>query len=178
VAHDQISHAADFIGQSVRAEDASRPAPSDSAATATAGHPLVLFDGVCGLCNWSVDFLLRHDSRAVLRFAPLQGSTAASILASTPPHDPQAPTSSEDSDSLKSLILVDDDGIHRRSTAVIRILRLLGGKWKLAAALLWLVPKPIRELGYRLTASNRYRLFGKKETCRMPSPQERQRFLP
>lgn len=128
-------------------------------------HPVIFFDGVCGLCNTTVDFLLRQDRKGVFRFAPLQGELAAGRL------------SAADVASLKSLVLWDEKGIHRRSTAVWRILRGLGGGWKFLAALLWAVPWPVRDVGYRLVSVLRYRLFGKKDACRMPTTEERSRFL-
>lgn len=129
-------------------------------------HPIVFFDGVCGLCNRSVDFLLRRDSNAVFQFAPLQGETARTRF----------PFVSDE--SLQTIILLDEQGVHRRSTAVVRILWRLGGAWKIAAVMLWLIPKPVREIGYRLVAKFRYRLFGKREACRLPTPAERERLLP
>lgn len=129
------------------------------------GAPIVFFDGVCGLCNSSVDFVLRHDRRGRLRFAPLQGEMAARLL-------PAA-----DRENLGSLVLWSEGHTFRRSTAVVRILWQLGGFWTIPAACLWLIPAPLRNGGYRLVAALRYRLFGKKETCRLPTPEERGRFL-
>lgn len=132
--------------------------------TANTG-PIVFFDGVCGLCNSSVDFVLRNDVHGRLLFAPLQGTTAGQLL-------PEA-----DRNNLGSLVLAENGRLYRRSAAVVRILWKLGPLWKLPAALLWIIPAPIRNLGYRLVAALRYRLFGKKTACRMPSPEERSRFL-
>lgn len=134
-------------------------------AAVVAHGPIVFFDGVCGLCNSSVDFVLRHDHRGRLRFAPLQGTTAEQLL----------PT--DDRENLGSLVLWDDGSLYRRSTAVVRILWTLGSGWRIPAALLWLIPAPLRNAGYRLVAALRYRLFGQKTACRMPSPEERSRFL-
>jgi predicted DCC family thiol-disulfide oxidoreductase YuxK len=136
------------------------------ASDSPAQHPIVFFDGVCGLCNTSVDFLIARDRRRVLRYAPLQGETAAARL------DPR------DIESLKSIVLADCDGVHRQSTAIVRTLRHLGGGWKLAGWLLWVIPRPLRNIGYRFVSANRYRLFGKKDACRMPTPEERALFLP
>lgn len=127
--------------------------------------PVVFFDGVCGLCNSSVDFVLRHDVQGRLKFAPLQGETAARLLPSA------------DRENLGSLVLWDNGRMYRRSPAVVRILWRLGPFWRLMGGLIWLVPLPLRNAGYRLVAALRYRLFGKKETCRLPSPEERSRFL-
>jgi predicted DCC family thiol-disulfide oxidoreductase YuxK len=133
---------------------------------APADHPILFFDGVCGLCNASVDALLKRDRSGALRFAPLQGETAARLL-------PE-----EDIRGLKSLVLIDSAGVHRRSGAVVRVLRHLGGRYRFYGALLWTIPRPLRDLGYRVVSRLRYRLFGKKETCRLPTPKERERFLP
>jgi len=128
-------------------------------------HPVLFFDGVCGLCDATVHWLLERDRHAVLRFAPLQGETAATVL---PPADSQ---------DLRSVVLLDGDGIHRRSTAAIRTLRHLGGRYRTFARLLWFVPRPLREVSYRVISKIRYRLFGKKDLCRLPRPGENERFL-
>ena len=127
--------------------------------------PIVFFDGVCGLCNKFVDFLLRHDRQAVLRFAALQGETARRLLSDT------------DARSLDTMMYVDRRGTFRRSAAVVRILRHLGGVWAIGGGILWIVPLPLRDIGYRFVALMRYRVFGKRETCRLPSTDERERFL-
>lgn len=148
------------------AETPSRSAPADAASPAETS-PIVFFDGVCGLCNASVDFILAKDRKGVFRFAPLQGETAAAML--TP----------EDIASLKSLVLRDEKGrIFRRSTAIWRILWTLGGSMRVLGAALWTVPWPLRDVGYRAISACRYRLFGKKDACRLPTPAERRRFLP
>jgi predicted DCC family thiol-disulfide oxidoreductase YuxK len=128
--------------------------------------PIVFFDGVCGLCNRAVDFIFTHDHSGVFRAAPLQGETAARCLE---PRDTQR---------LGSLVLLTEEGVFRRSSAVVRILSRLGGGWRIAGGLLWLIPRPMRDLGYELVARNRYRVFGRKETCRLPKPDEVGRLLP
>jgi predicted DCC family thiol-disulfide oxidoreductase YuxK len=128
-------------------------------------YPIVFFDGVCGLCNASVDRLLRWDRRAVLRFAPLQGSTAAAML---PPHMVR---------DLDSLVLLDAQGPHLRSDAALLALKYVGGPWRLLSALR-VVPRPLRDGVYGLIARRRYQWFGRKESCRLPGPQEREPFLP
>lgn len=127
--------------------------------------PTVFFDGVCGLCNASVDRLLRWDRRGVLRFAPLQGDTAARSL----------PTRL--ADQMDTLVLLDARGIHQRSDAALLALRHLGWPWGLLS-LLRAVPRPLRDLVYDFIARRRYRWFGRKESCRFPLPHERDRFLP
>jgi predicted DCC family thiol-disulfide oxidoreductase YuxK len=127
---------------------------------------ILFFDGVCGLCNKSVDFVLVRDRRGTIKFAPLQGDTARSLL--TP----------ADRENLNTMVLWVKGQSYRKSAAAVRVLWRLSLGWQILGTLLWLIPLPLRNLGYSLIARNRYRFFGKKETCRMPSPEERQRFLP
>ena len=129
-------------------------------------RPVVFFDGVCGLCNASVDFFLKRDRGGVFLFAPLQGETAKERL------------DVKDTDNLGSVVLQVDGKTFRHSSAVARMLWRLGGFWGFVGAMLWLIPWPIRHLGYKTVAVFRYRLFGKKESCRLPTPEERSRFLP
>lgn len=133
---------------------------------ATSLGPIVFFDGVCGLCNESVDRLIQWDRQAVFRLAPLQGETARQVL--TP----------ADTSQLGSVVLHVDGRSYRKSSAVVRILWRLGPLGLIAGTALWLIPRPMRDFGYAIIAQNRYRWFGKKETCRMPTPKERSRFLP
>jgi predicted DCC family thiol-disulfide oxidoreductase YuxK len=143
-----------------------QPSAAFNAPPSAVLHPVIFFDGVCGLCNRFVDFVLRRDPGGLFRFSPLQGETAAEQL--TP----------ADITDLKTMVVVDGDQTYRKSAAVIRVLQRLGGFWHVASALFWLAPRPLRDLGYSWIANNRYAIFGKKETCRMPSADERARFLP
>jgi len=136
-----------------------------SANSARIDQPTVFFDGVCGLCNHSVDWLLAHDPEHKLRFAPLQGTTAREIL------------DEEIRNRLDTLVLVRDGETFTRTAAVSRILITLGGRWRVLGGLLWIIPAPIRDLGYGTVSRLRYRLFGKHESCRLPTPQERGLFL-
>jgi predicted DCC family thiol-disulfide oxidoreductase YuxK len=129
-------------------------------------QPVIFFDGVCGLCNQFIDFVIRRDTAGTFCFAPLQGETARERL------------SAADTTDLATVVLLDETGTHRRSKAVVQILMRLGTGWKIAGVLLAVIPRPLRDLGYKLVARFRYALFGKKETCRMPTPEERLRFLP
>ena len=135
--------------------------PSDQLAE----QRIVLFDGVCGLCSHAVDYLLRHDPQGRLRFAPLQGTTASRLV----PHDVR--------DRLDTMVYSRQGVLYYRSAAVVRMLRDLGGLQTVLGTLLWIIPGPLRDVGYRCVSTLRYRLFGKHETCRMPTPQERARFL-
>lgn len=129
---------------------------------------MVYFDGVCGLCNRFVDFVLRRDRRGVFRFAPLQGGTASERLSQgRRPGNPE----------LRTLLVEDKDGVHEKSEAVLRVLAELGGAWRLFG-IAKRVPRALRDGLYDLLARNRYRLFGKRETCRLPTAGERARFLP
>ena len=128
-------------------------------------NPILFFDGVCGLCNSVVDWVLRNDRRGIVLFSPLQGETAQQRL-------PDG-----DRERLDTVVFIEGDRITRRSTAIVRLLSHLGGVWTVLAWLLWLIPWPLRDVGYRAVSKLRYRLFGKKETCRLPTPDERARFL-
>ena len=128
-------------------------------------HPTVFFDGVCGLCSQSVNWLLAHDPTHKLRFAPLQGTTAGIKL--------DAALRSR----LDTLVFVCDGQTYTRTAGVCRILMTLGGRWRVLGGLLWIVPSPIRNLGYRIVSRLRYRLFGKYESCRLPTAEERAVFL-
>lgn len=130
-------------------------------------HPIVFFDGVCHLCNRAVDFLLRVDRRGVLRFAAIQGETAGAVL----PPLREAP-------EVWAMFYADGSGVYEASDAVLRIGRRLGGAWALLAAVAAIVPRPLREAAYRLVARNRYRWFGRRDSCRLPASGERERFLP
>jgi predicted DCC family thiol-disulfide oxidoreductase YuxK len=141
-------------------------APAAASEPSVGGGPIVFFDGVCGLCNRFIDFVIKRDRAGVFRFAPLQGETARERLPAADVRD------------VNTMVLVDEQGVFRKSTAATRILLRLGGAWSLVGGTLRLIPPPLRDAGYSLVARYRYRIFGKKETCRMPTPAERGRFLP
>jgi predicted DCC family thiol-disulfide oxidoreductase YuxK len=127
---------------------------------------VVLFDGVCNFCNSAVNFIIDRDPAGYFRFAPLQSETARRILA-----DCKLP-----SEFVDNIILVENGNCHGRSNAALRILRRLRGP---SAVLYYLVliPRPIRDAVYDWFARHRYRLFGKRSACSIPSPQIRARFL-
>ncbi|HEV8238403.1 MAG TPA: DCC1-like thiol-disulfide oxidoreductase family protein [Thermoanaerobaculia bacterium] len=132
---------------------------------------LVLYDGVCGLCNRLVRFLLRADRGAVLTFAPLQGPTAARLAEK---HDFPL--------DVKTMIYVRHFGlkherVYVRSDGVLRALGDVGGVWWLLSGLR-IVPRFVRDPLYDWVARNRYRWFGKYDSCPLPSPDQRARFLP
>jgi predicted DCC family thiol-disulfide oxidoreductase YuxK len=130
--------------------------------------PVVLFDGACTLCDGAVRLLLRLDRRAVFRVAPL-GSAAAGALLSALPERPAA--------LPDSVLLVDDAGLHTRSSAALRIARRLPWPWPWLAAVAWLVPGGIRDAAYDVVARHRHRWFGRRDACRLPTPEEAGRFL-
>jgi len=124
---------------------------------------VIFFDGVCGLCNAWVDFILKRDRAGIFSFAPLQGNYAKEM-------EPEA------SKNLNTMIYFVSGQRYYRTGAILRILRDLGGIWYLAWVF-WFVPFFIRDFLYGLIARNRYRIFGKKENCRIPTPKEKVRFL-
>jgi predicted DCC family thiol-disulfide oxidoreductase YuxK len=134
--------------------------------------PILLYDGVCGLCNRSVQFILRHDLRVLFRFASLQSPSAQTILV----------RHGADPADLDTVYLVvnynqPDEALLARSDAVADILGRLGGVWNLLGAVLRIIPRPLRDWGYNLVARNRYRIFGHYDTCPLPTPETRSRFL-
>lgn len=126
---------------------------------------IILFDGVCNLCNNSVQFIIRHDKDAYFKFASLQSDFGGRLKeAKQIPND------------VDSIILVENGKVYMQSSAILRIARHLDGAWKLAAAAL-IIPRPIRDLIYRYVARNRYRWFGRQDQCMLPSPDLKERFL-
>lgn len=129
-------------------------------------HPILLFDGVCNLCSGAVQFVIRRDPEARFRFASLQSAVGQRYLDELP----------IDRQALDSVILVEGGRWYGESDAVLRMARHLGGAWK-ALAVFRLIPRPVRDWAYRLVARHRYRWFGKKESCWLPTPELRRRFL-
>ena len=129
-------------------------------------HPVVIFDGVCNLCNASVDFIIRHDQAGYFKVSANQHETGQRILQEQ----------GVDPASVDTVFLYENGQLYRRSTAALRIARRLGFPWHLLYGFI-IIPAPIRDAVYKVIARNRYRWFGKKETCRLPTPEERARFL-
>ena len=145
-------------------------------------HPIILYDGVCGLCNRLNHFVLRRDSGAIFRFASLQSPFAARILTrhGANPQDLDTVYVVVNHDLTKHDLAKEthaDERLLPRSDAIIFVLKKLGGFWKLLGLVLQLLPRPLRNAAYRLVARNRYRIFGRSETCMLPSPEYRNRFL-
>ncbi len=128
-------------------------------------HPIVLFDGVCNLCEWAVQFIIKRDRKALFRFASLQSAVGKRLQAQH-----QLP------DSLDSFILIEDGKVFWESTAALRVARKLRMPWPLFWGFRFL-PAGLRDGGYRFIARNRYRWFGKKDSCLMPTPALKARLL-
>ena len=132
-------------------------------------NPILLYDGVCGLCNRLVQFVLKRDSSGHFRFASLQSDFASRILRQH----------GLDPNDLDTVYLVEEPGqrLTARSDAVISVLRELGGFWRAVAFLMRALPKSLRDWGYNIVAHNRYRIFGKHDSCLLPEEKYRHRFL-
>ena len=135
-------------------------------------HLIVFYDGICGLCNRLVQFLLKRDTRDRLRFASLQSDFAFKVLSrhGIDPKDLDTVHVVENYEQANERVL-------NRSDAILRASRELGGVWAFAAMLGSVVPRPLGNVFYRFVATNRYRVFGKYETCMLPEPQQRAKFL-
>ncbi|WP_042355850.1 thiol-disulfide oxidoreductase DCC family protein [Bacillus rubiinfantis] len=126
---------------------------------------IIIFDGVCNLCDHSVQFILKHDPTESFLFASLQGETGKRLQ--------EKHRIRPDSDSF---ILIEGEKYYMESTAALKVCRKLSGGWKLISVLL-IIPRPIRDAAYRVIARNRYNWFGKKESCLVPKPEWKSRFL-
>jgi predicted DCC family thiol-disulfide oxidoreductase YuxK len=129
-------------------------------------RPIVLFDGLCNVCDGSVQAILKRDREGIFRFASLQGRFGQETLKrmGMPTND------------LETLVLLEDGKIHTRSTAVLRILHRMGGVWGFLYIFRF-IPVPLRDAAYRLFARRRHRLFGRRDDCRIPTPGQRERFI-
>ncbi|WP_025847407.1 thiol-disulfide oxidoreductase DCC family protein [Paenibacillus ehimensis] len=129
-------------------------------------HPLVFYDGVCGFCQRVVQFIIPRDRSAVFRFVAIQSETGSRLLR----------RHGLDPAELNTFVLLEQGRVYTRSTAGLRVLRRLDGAWPLLYALI-VVPRPVRDLVYKWIAANRYRFFGKSDSCMLPPPEVRERFL-
>lgn len=125
---------------------------------------VIFFDGYCGLCNGFIDFMMKADTKGIFKFSPLQSEFAKSHVTAT------------DISELKSVVILIDGKTYRKAEGVLKAVSLLGGVWK-SSLILAALPNKILNVGYDLVAENRYNLFGKRETCRLPTPEERSRFI-
>ncbi|WP_265109490.1 thiol-disulfide oxidoreductase DCC family protein [Halosolutus halophilus] len=128
--------------------------------------PIVLFDGVCNLCTGFVQFLIPRDPEGRFHFASLQSDVGEALLADH----------GLDGHGLDSIVLIEGDDAYVKAAAVIRIASILGGIYALARPFAYL-PRRVLDWGYDVVAANRYRLFGKKDRCMMPSEDVQDRFL-
>jgi predicted DCC family thiol-disulfide oxidoreductase YuxK len=138
------------------------------------GCPVLLYDGVCALCNGVVRFIIRHDHSRDFRFAPLQSSLARELIAMS------TSTSAPEGVILITDTLTPHQRLYRRSDAVVRTLHILGhhwDRWSRLSNLLVRIPRPVREFGYIVIARFRYRIFGRYATCPVPTPEQRDRIL-
>lgn len=126
---------------------------------------IVLFDGVCNFCNGAVNFIIKHDHEKRFKFAALQSDIGQQLRVK---HDI--------ADDVDSIILVEDDKTYLHSTAGLRVAKTLGGIWSLGYAFI-IVPSFIRDWAYKMFAKYRYKLFGKKDVCMVPTAEIRERFL-
>jgi predicted DCC family thiol-disulfide oxidoreductase YuxK len=147
-----------------------RPVPPDSPTRRTdlreQRSSVVLFDGVCNMCNRSVQFIIARDPALHFRFAGLESEAARRVLGESAAGGPLP----------DSMALIDQGRVYARSTAALRIARRLSFPWPLVYALI-VVPRPLRDLFYDVIARNRYRWFGKRDACLIPTPELRKRFL-
>lgn len=129
-------------------------------------QPVILFDGVCNFCNSSVNFVIRRDKHAVLHFAALQSPVAQELLQKF-----QLPVP-----AMSSFVLIENGKAFVESTAALRVCRYLSGAWPLCYGFI-IVPRFIRDGVYRWIARNRYKWFGSRQECMIPSPEIKSRFL-
>ncbi|HTR80618.1 MAG TPA: thiol-disulfide oxidoreductase DCC family protein [Bacteroidota bacterium] len=134
--------------------------------TQNAEHPIVLFDGVCGLCDRFVQFVIKHDKDGVVRFAALQSDAAQPLLKKF----------GLSGTGLSFIVLVEGDEHYTKSAAVFRTMKHFRGGWKQLSGLR-VIPAPISDFVYDFVASHRYRWFGKYDQCVIPTQEQRRRFL-
>ena len=127
---------------------------------------LILFDGYCNLCSGTVQFILKHDRKAKFRFASLQSEYGKSLL-----QKHQLPT-----DSFGTFVLVEEDIVFTKSTAALRIVKSLTGMWPLLYVAI-IIPRFLRDAIYNLVARNRYKWFGRRDSCWLPKNEWKERFM-
>jgi predicted DCC family thiol-disulfide oxidoreductase YuxK len=131
-----------------------------------AENMVVLFDGACNLCNRSVQFIMDRDRKKRFHFASMQCPLGKRLMEAH----------GMNPDDMRSLVLVSGGRIYTKSDAALRIAQELSGVWPMVG-LMRLIPRPIRDWSYNRVAGNRYRWFGRSNSCRAPSDEERDRFL-
>lgn len=122
---------------------------------------IIIFDGICGLCNRSVDILIKLDSQKQFKYTSLQGTFVKTL---------------EINPNIDSIIFYGDSTLYYKSTAILKIFNALGGLWKLAN-IFYVIPRVVRDFIYDIIAKYRYNIFGKMESCRMPKSEEQALFI-
>ena len=130
-------------------------------------RPLIIFDGECGFCSRDVDFVLRHDKKGLFRFTPAQSPLGTALMRHY----------GFRTDDYETSLLIESGVAHIYSESVLRVVEMLGGTMGMTATFMRLVPRFIRDAVYRVVARNRMKIAGRRQTCRAPSPEERERFL-
>jgi predicted DCC family thiol-disulfide oxidoreductase YuxK len=126
---------------------------------------IILFDGICNLCNGSVRFIIKRDPVGYFKFSSLQSNVGKNLLEKYKvPND------------INSFILLDNTHVYTKSSAALRVCLRLNGLWKILIVFI-IIPKPIRDFIYDVIANNRYKWFGKSDHCKIPSPDEKERFF-
>ncbi len=129
------------------------------------GH-IILFDGVCNLCNSLVRFIIKRDRKRIMKFAPLQSVTGRDLIEAA----------GLNPDRIKTIVYISDGKYYFKSSAILNILKDIGGGWKLFYTFI-IVPRFLRNPMYDLVAATRYRVFGRRETCMVPDDRIKSRFL-
>ena len=129
-------------------------------------QPVILFDGVCNFCNGAVNFVIKRDKKGIIKFAPLQSDVAMKLLT-------EYNLSTQD---MRSFVFIEKNQVYTRSTAALRVCRYLDNLWPLLYGFI-IVPRFLRNGIYDLIAKNRYKWFGQKTTCMIPTPEVQSRFL-
>jgi predicted DCC family thiol-disulfide oxidoreductase YuxK len=128
--------------------------------------PLILFDGVCNFCNSAVNFVIKRDKKALIQFTPLQSEKGRLFKRQYGLPD----------DDMKSFIFIEEDKVYTRSTAALKVCRYLSGLWPLCYGFM-IVPGFLRDAVYNWVAKNRYKWFGQRQECMIPTPEVKARFL-
>ncbi|MCE4057934.1 thiol-disulfide oxidoreductase DCC family protein [Pseudomonas sp. Au-Pse12] len=145
---------------------ATTPQPDSQPPFLQPGDRVLLFDGVCKLCNASVQFVIRHDRQRRIKLASMQSPQGQALLK----------WFGQPTERFDTVLLIEDQGLSQRSEAFIRLMAQLPAPWRWLRLLRW-IPRPLRDWAYDRIAGNRYRWFGRHEVCLLPSPEHRGRFL-
>ncbi len=129
-------------------------------------QPLLFFDGVCNLCNSSVNFIIKYDDHQHFKFASLQSDATKQLLLQF----------DKNNSELDSIILIQNNKVYSKSSAILRVAKNLGGLTSFAI-IFWVFPKPIRDWVYDFIAKNRYKWFGKRDSCMIPTKELKSRFI-